>query len=320
MKIIKKTAWIFIFCIISSCNTKNKSTIADIIDCDRTANYSSYFNALSDDYKILLKEDFKTTNNKVLFDSLQQSRISNYNAINDGRIKVENKILKEVKSSIPNVFLIKYRRTIYDVEQESTYYNDHLVLRIVESEDEKYFPYNKILFPKTDSILSNKYGPILLKEIELLLKRKKYTSGDKNYTNVKDRLSKYFMYIDTNNPLFVNMIYPPLFKLLCSNPDKKCLDEAKNKVAEMFINNVKYFKASDYEIESFEQIKSNRNIYILNYTNVYENHTYFLTKLIVVKEKDQFYFLEYSMENISLVADLFDEKTLKSIIETADRR
>ena len=221
--------------------------------------------------------------------------------------------------SLPNVVLIKYRRTIYDVEQESTYYNEHVVLRIKESEEEKYFPYNKVSLPKTDSILSKKYSPVLINEIDILLKRNQFTSTDKNYIEVKDRLSKYFMYIDANNPLFVNMIYPPLFNQFCSEVDKKCLDEAKNKVAAMFINKIKYFKATDFQIESFEQVTNNRNIYILNYTNAYEEKTYFLTKLIVIKEKDQFYFLEYSKENIALLSELFDERTLNSIIESAER-
>jgi len=87
----------------------------------------------------------------------------------------------------------------------------------------------------------------------------------------------------------------------------------------MFINKIKYFKATDFQIESFEQVTNNRNIYILNYTNAYEEKTYFLTKLIVIKEKDQFYFLEYSKENIALLSELFDERTLNSIIESAER-
>ena len=127
------------------------------------------------------------------------------------------------------------------------------------------------------------------------------------------------MYIHSNNPLFVNMIYPSFFNQFCSEVDKKCLDEAKNKVAAMFINKIKYFKATDFQIESFEQVTNNRNIYILNYTNAYEEKTYFLTKLIVIKEKDQFYFLEYSKENIALLSELFDERTLNSIIESAER-
>ncbi len=316
---MKKTTLIFFLFLFYSCNKDNKHSISNIIDCDKTASYKSYYEALSDDYKTLLKEDFRTTIDKIVVDSITNSRISNYNAINEGRIVVKNKVVKEEKSSLPNVVLIKYRRTIYDVEQESTYYNEHVVLRIKESEEEKYFPYNKVSLPKTDSILSKKYSPVLINEIDILLKRNQFTSTDKNYIEVKDRLSKYFMYIDANNPLFVNMIYPPLFNQFCSEVDKKCLDEAKNKVAAMFINKIKYFKATDFQIESFEQVTNNRNIYILNYTNAYEEKTYFLTKLIVIKEKDQFYFLEYSKKNITLISELFDERTLNSIIESAER-
>ena len=58
---MKKTTLIFFLFLFYSCNKDNKHSISNIIDCDKTASYKSYYEALSDDYKTLLKEDFRTS-------------------------------------------------------------------------------------------------------------------------------------------------------------------------------------------------------------------------------------------------------------------
>ncbi|WP_278034980.1 hypothetical protein [Flavobacterium nitratireducens] len=316
---MKKIIQIFFLGIIISCNKTGKTSISDIIDCDETANYISYFNALSDEYKILLKEDYKTINEKIIIEKIKQERISNYNAIKEGSIIVKSKILTEKKSSIPNITIIKYRRTIYDTKQENAYYNDNVVIKISNSEKDTFFPYNKSSLPKTDSILNKKYSPVLINEINSILKRKQFSSIDVNFPKVKERLNTYMTYLENNNPAFIDMVYPPVFKIFCAENDRSCINEIKKELANSFINSTKYFKPTDFVIESFEQIKNNKNIYFLNYSYLYEDGRHFINKTIVFKYADEIYFLEYSKEQMKTYSNLFSDLTLNAIVELAEK-
>jgi len=327
---MKNKLTILLFFVLFSCKNNRAETnnnFLNWINCEKTGDLKFYLANVSDDYKSLLFNKYKTTDDRTLIDSVTNNDFQLIEIIKEGKMACENQILEEVKTTLPNISLIKYRMKLNDIEFDSKMFQERIVIKEYKSESEKYTPYDKNFRQQIDSLLVTKYNsPNLVSEISNLLEFKPYNSKEKQFTIIKKKFEGYVNAIKSNDENFLDYIYSPAFDLLVkeSNGQLSHKEIQKYLLENLILSKRKQeLNFKNYYIDNFNKINctKKKELFILDYVIDVENNVYIPGKALVVFENNKVSFLEYNKtEYEGMYQTLFDAEIMQCIIVAMEKK
>ncbi|WP_430613136.1 hypothetical protein [Flavobacterium sp. JP2137] len=314
MKKLILLSLLFIF----SCseNTKKENQFQYFIDVDINGDYTSYFEKLSDEYKDALKFKYKTTEIGIVYDSIIEEKKEFHNFITNNEIILKNFIIDSIESTEENYRLIKYRVSMYDTKQNAKLFKDRILIESTYNGEKKYTPYDLKLTPKIDSIINDRISSNLIVKAHDLLKFKEYNSNNSDFEKIKNRFSKYVSYLESNDLKLLEFIYPPILETLLINSNQtEFTHKQKLELIEYIISsrNSQEMKFKRFLINQFDEIDciAQKESYILDYAIDIENNIYIQGKAIVIKDNNNFYFIEADLEELKQnFENIFDQNTI----------
>lgn len=302
-----------------SCN-KNEDKLLKVINWEATLDFKTYVENISTEYKNLLIIKYKTSNERILIDSIKAYKLDFYDKIKKGNMILTNHVLKEVKIKNSNASLIKYRVELYDVQNDSKVFKEKVIIKELVSGSFKFIPYEKVFIPNIDSLLQKKFDSELLITINQLLKLDTFSSEDSQFYDVKNRFEKYCNYIQINDSRFVDFVYPSAYELIVSQNGSKRNDEIEYKriISEALGVNKKNIdlKNSQIYIQDFYKINcvKSQDMFFLKYAIEVKPNIYIPGKILVISENNQLYFIEYNDKNFKEeLPNLFEQEIMNCI-------
>lgn len=184
-----------------SCSNKNKENfnLQKIIDVDNNRNYEQYFESLSDIYLDFLKEENKTLNTKIVYDSILNEKKELNKLIIDGELEMKNYIVDSFPTYDKEITIYKYRSYLLEIKSKTELIKEKIILVTNFNNEKKIIPYPTINNLKFDSLLKAKTYPNILKEIDQSFIFREYSNTDLIFQKTKKRFNEYFNLFKSNN-------------------------------------------------------------------------------------------------------------------------